>query len=212
MASLDGDLGREANSQIFWADGKQLQYPLGELILCARTVFRAGDTVMNTTFPRTRRCRGPRCSGIPQATRRPCSPVLRPAPLARHKPPGVNTLPPPPRPCSANELVRARPEPPGPPPEGAPPLKVLSAGCGARAARAAAASPGLRPLPGHAARALAPAQRLPPTGPEAEPPGPPAPQPSHPARGVAGLRGSRAPLPHACPRLQSKRLPGPQAQ
>lgn len=94
-------------------------------------------------------------------------PPVPPGPEA--EPPGPPPPPPPPPPGSANELVRARPEPPGPPPEGPPPLMAPSAGpgLGARAAWAnpaaasAAASPGLRPLPGRAVRAPAPAQRPP---------------------------------------------------
>ncbi|XP_070258905.1 F-box only protein 31-like [Myotis yumanensis] len=55
-------------------------------------------------------------------------PALHLAPLTRHKP-GANTgqCRPPPPPGSENELVRARPEPPGPPPEGAPPPMAPSA-------------------------------------------------------------------------------------
>lgn len=94
-------------------------------------------------------------------------PAVPPGPEA--EPPGPPPPPPPPPPGSANELVRARPEPPGPPPEGPPPLMAPSAGPGrgaraawaAPAAASAAASPGLRPLPGRAVRAPAPAQRPP---------------------------------------------------
>lgn len=94
-------------------------------------------------------------------------PPVPPGPEA--EPPGPPPPPPPPPPGSANELVRARPEPPGPPPEGPPPLMAPSAGPGrgaraawaAPAAASAAASPGLRPLPGRAVRAPAPAQRPP---------------------------------------------------